>query len=144
MTSLHWILSAAILAASLVTAVGADQTMTAEDYYKSASQRVKIQDLQGAITDLDRAIDADPRFLKALIDRGILHDQMGNRTNALRDFDAAIALNPDYPNAYYNRGVTRAAIGDHRRELRTNYSTVTLLARLRGLSTSQPRAMAMW
>src|SRR5438034_8283709 len=24
------------------------------------------------------------------------------------------------------------------------YSTVTLLARLRGLSTSQPRAMAMW
>ena len=40
--------------------------------------------------------------------------------------------------------VAAMAFHDSRSGWGDDYSTVTLLARLRGLSTSQPRATAMW
>ena len=56
---------------------------------------------------------------------------------------------PGHDPAYRcNRSVTSARAGErtpgHDPAYRVCYSTVTLLARFRGLSTSQPRATAMW
>jgi hypothetical protein len=61
-----------VFAARIVTVGSASPTMTAEEYYKSAWVKISAQDIHGALTDLDRAIEADPRHLKALINRGNL------------------------------------------------------------------------
>jgi hypothetical protein len=47
--------------------------MTADDYFRSAGQKAKAHDPKGAIADLDKALEADPKHLKALINRGNLH-----------------------------------------------------------------------
>src|SRR5215472_3899210 len=58
---------------------GEGQKMTSEDYYKSAGQKVKNRDFKGALSDLDKALESNPKLVKALINRGILYDELGDR-----------------------------------------------------------------
>ena len=63
-------------------------------------------DLEGAIEDFDQAIEIDPRYFEAYINRGALY------CDQLHDYDRAIEINPLYPEAYTNRGNIRRSRGD--------------------------------
>src|SRR3954447_10826520 len=69
-------------------------------------------DLDGAIADLDRAIELEPRLVAALNDRGVARFARGDLAGAVADFDRVLALEPRHAEAYLNRGVARHVRGD--------------------------------
>ncbi len=57
--------------------------------------RFREQDLDGALDAFDRALEADPDNLRALIYRAELLDAQGDAQSANEDFQAAMGLEPD-------------------------------------------------
>lgn len=76
-----------------------------------ALARHEAGDLAGAIADLDAALDADPRYARALGHRGVMRFQAGDAEGALEDLDRALVTAPSL-DLYLNRGAVRLAIGD--------------------------------
>ena len=52
------------------------------------------------------ALEADPKYFKALFNRGFAYDKLGAYDKAISDYTAAIKIEPDNAYAYYNRGIT--------------------------------------
>ncbi|MFT4826832.1 MAG: Tfp pilus assembly protein PilF [Bacteroidia bacterium] len=44
--------------------------------------------------DFDSEIQLDPKYYKALINRGICYDQLEQNSKAKKDFTLAVSLNP--------------------------------------------------
>ena len=65
-----------------------------------------------AIADFTAALQVDPKYVAALVERGNTYDDNGDPTNAIRDYDEAIRLDPKHANAYANRGVTNSRMGN--------------------------------
>lgn len=63
-------------------------------HYNRATARHAGKDLDGALADLDRALELSPGWVEALTNRGAVHFDRGELDAALRDFEAAIATNP--------------------------------------------------
>ena len=59
-----------------------------------------------AISHYDKAIQLDPDFAKAYINRGNSNFQLGQYQTAITDYTKAIELDPDDALAYINRGIT--------------------------------------
>lgn len=86
----------------------------AERLFDRASA-ARLDQVELAIADLDRAIALRPSFAPAYVLRGLLRFRSGGiaaSAEALRDFDTAIALCPTDAIAYNNRGLIHKARGD--------------------------------
>jgi len=59
-----------------------------------------------AIFHYTKAIEIDPRFADAYINRGLAYDSKGQFDQAISDYNKAIELNPRDADAYYHRGNT--------------------------------------
>ena len=68
---------------------------TAEDYFTSGMAKKAKGDLDGAITDYDKAIALIPDNASAYIIRGAAKKAKGDIDGAITDYDKAIALKPD-------------------------------------------------
>lgn len=103
--------------------------------------RTMLKDFDGAIADLDMAVESSPRFAVALMARGfaryakgvgmmqrrsgesdaeagdseMLHRRNAQKlvSDAIADFDAAIAVNPRLVYAWFNKGNIYYALGDY-------------------------------
>ena len=64
----------------------------------------KLGELQQSIEDSSKAIDLDPNYGEAYIDRSISHALLGEYRNAIEDCDNALRLNPLDGGNYYWRG----------------------------------------
>ena len=51
--------------------------------------------LMEALTDLDRAIEIDPRYTGALVSRGKVYRARGENEAAHADFDLALTIDPE-------------------------------------------------
>jgi tetratricopeptide (TPR) repeat protein len=69
-------------------------------------------DLDGAITDYDKAIALNPKSAKAHTNRGNAKHLMGNLADAIADHDKAIELNPGFAKSYNNRAQTKQSAAD--------------------------------
>ncbi|MFR9523678.1 MAG: tetratricopeptide repeat protein [Rikenellaceae bacterium] len=78
-----------------------------EGYFLRGIAKYNLNDLLGADADFTIAIEKNPVFTSAYVNRAITRSRLGNYDDALRDFEEAISLRPDMPNPYYSRGVTR-------------------------------------
>ncbi len=82
-------------------------------YYKDGT----IQSMKGyyekAIETLSKAIDLDPEFLDAYVNRGLAFMNKGNLEQAMADFSFVIQRRPDDATAYYNRSLVQMALGDN-------------------------------
>jgi tetratricopeptide (TPR) repeat protein len=58
----------------------------------------------GALADFEKAIELNPKYWKALHNRGVSYAVAGKADAALADFSRAIELKPNYPNTWFNRG----------------------------------------
>jgi tetratricopeptide (TPR) repeat protein len=73
-------------------------------YYCRALLRLKTDDAEGAMADLNATVDLYPGFRGALILRGTLHEQLGNAKQALDDFKLATHVDARDPLAHYHLG----------------------------------------
>lgn len=83
-------------------------------YRNRGFAKAMLNDLQGAITDFDRAIELAPRNADAYNGRGNVNAMAGNLTASIRDFNRAIRYDRDFADAYYNRAIGRHDLGDRR------------------------------
>ncbi len=69
-------------------------------------------DSERAIACYDRAIQANPNDYRAVLNRGNVHFQEGDYTQAIRDYDAATRRAPKAAEAYYNLSIARGEAYD--------------------------------
>ncbi|MGI6419926.1 MAG: tetratricopeptide repeat protein [Thermoguttaceae bacterium] len=69
-------------------------------------------DLDGAIAEIEQALQIDPRCAEAWNNRGAIRYARGDACGAMADFDRALEVHPCYSEAYNNRGIVRHATGD--------------------------------
>jgi len=60
---------------------------------------------------INKAIELSPRAAFYL-NRGVVHNELGDKQGAIDDYTLAIKINPNYAKAYYNRGYVRKDLGD--------------------------------
>jgi Tfp pilus assembly protein PilF len=55
-----------------------------------------IKDLKAAASDLDDAVQVDPRNVQAWTSRGLAYERLGNKEKAAGSYAKALNLNPNY------------------------------------------------
>ena len=83
-------------------------------------------DLDKALDDCDRAVDADARNASYLDSRAWAYLRLGKLKKSLADFDRGLALRPDGAWSLYGRGLARQGLGDARSAGTTRHAFVTL------------------
>lgn len=83
---------------------------TAEEYYNIANNKSDSKDYQGAIENYTKAIDLNPNYSIAYVNRGDSKIKIQDYKGAIADFSKAIELNPKNSDAYYNRGVSNSKL----------------------------------
>ncbi len=77
-------------------------------YYNRGIAKKAKGDIDGAITDYNRAIELDPKYTDAYGNRGNAKQAKGDFDGAITDYNRAIELDPKYTYAYSNRGTAKA------------------------------------
>jgi tetratricopeptide (TPR) repeat protein len=86
-------------------AVSQNPQPTATNYISSAIDKYRRQDFQGALADINRAIQLDPKNAQAYDVRGVFKaSELQDIQGALADYNRSIQLDPNYVGAYINRG----------------------------------------
>ncbi|MEE8329020.1 MAG: tetratricopeptide repeat protein [Thermodesulfovibrionia bacterium] len=80
------------------------KTETAIHLFKGTSYTKKGQ-YDKAINDYNKAIEINPKFAVAYINRGLAYRRKGQYNQAISDFNKAIEINPKFALAYTNRGL---------------------------------------
>ena len=80
-------------------------------YNQRAKNRVKLDDYKGAISDFTKAIEIDPKFVRAYVNRGEARIDVHDLQGAILDFNQAIVIDPEMADAYYSRGYTKILLG---------------------------------
>jgi lipoprotein NlpI len=104
--------SFALCAATLALLVAAVSCRKAESiiYYDSGTAKQAKGDLEGAITDFNRAIELDPKRTNAYNNRGLARAAKGDVEGAIADYNHAIELDPKSAFAYAARGDVNALV----------------------------------
>ena len=81
----------------------------------------KLENMQNAITDYDKAVEiipkftikSDPNFAWVYISRGNAKHKLDDNQGSIADYGKAIKINPKYADAYNNRGNVRYQLEKH-------------------------------
>ncbi len=87
--------------------------ISTEDFFARGTHKVLLRDYQGAVVDLNQAIQINPNDAKAYVNHGLVLSLLGDYQKAIADFDQALRLNAEDGVAYYNRGFIRAELEDY-------------------------------
>jgi tetratricopeptide (TPR) repeat protein len=74
-------------------------------FKQQALAHVHQREYDQALSELNQAIQIDPKDAESYNNRGSTYTLKGQYKEAISDFDKAIKLNPRYAKAYYNRGL---------------------------------------
>ena len=80
-------------------------------YLSRGSAYMKLDKMDNAIADFNKAIEIDREYARAYHLRGLAYEKTGDHHNALQDLDKAIEINPDYGAAYNSRATLYSKIG---------------------------------
>jgi len=89
------------------------QAQSAKQLYKAGEEFAKKLSFDDAIEQFSRAIELDPDFEKAYIQRGIAYTKIKSYEKAATDFDRAIVFNEKDENLYYLSGSAYHMQGAH-------------------------------
>jgi len=76
-----------------------------EPYYLRAVGKYNLDDLKGALVDVDQALYINPFLVDAYILRGAIHQEIGNSDEALSDFNKGLEIDPGNVNLIMNIGI---------------------------------------
>ncbi len=96
---------------SLHAALEITQTDATRQYQKGLTD-IAAGNIPQAIGSFDRAIELDPDYVQAYIERGNAKDNISDFSGAISDYTKAIALDPNQSSAYYNRGTVLSKSGN--------------------------------
>jgi tetratricopeptide (TPR) repeat protein len=85
------------------------------DAYKGGSiisQPTLDQRKAAALADVDQAVEHNPNFAPAYVDRGFVKMYWGDLDGAIADFSHAIQISPTNPSSYTGRGEAKTKKGD--------------------------------
>lgn len=86
----------------------------ANHHFRNGSAKLQLKDYQGAILDLNKAIELNPNYREAYYARAVSYGILGKPDQAGVDFDKVIQLDPTYKDAYLNRAFyVREKTGDY-------------------------------
>ena len=100
--------------------------LSAIDWVEKGNEFSNASKWQEAREAYTRAIELDPKYAWAFMNRGVAYGRLGNHQQAIRDFDRAVELDPKYADAYLNRGVYYGKLGDQGQEIRDYKTAATL------------------
>lgn len=81
-------------------------------YINRALTRYYRQELRGAMSDYDQALDLEPNNILGRYNRGLLRAQVGDDNRAIEDFNVVIEYEPDNTMAIFNRALLLTQTGD--------------------------------
>jgi len=88
------------------------QPETAESYNNRGLAKRNSGDLDGALSDLDKAIEIKSRLWQAYANRSLVKKAKGDLAGAEADSDKALELQPDSPEICYRRAMRRMKKSD--------------------------------
>ena len=86
-------------------------------YGNRGSEKIGLQDFEGALKDYTKAIEINPKYANAFYNSGIAKGALGDKQGALQDFSKAIEIKPEFAEAYYNRGFIKYNLNDKQRAI---------------------------
>ena len=99
----------------LTSTAQAQSPRLAREYVKRGIARFSRGDIDGAISNYEKAIEISPLLADAFFYRGKARRAKGDLNGAITDYEASIEIEPrfaenngDIANAYYNRGFIRS------------------------------------
>jgi len=117
-----WSLPVLIAGSFAVGALRKRRRQSARPHFESALQCTRDGDLDGALAEYTKAIEIDPKFESALVNRGDIYQHRGDYDRAIADFTKAIKAGPEgitvlalisRGTAYEKKGDFDRAIADH-------------------------------
>jgi tetratricopeptide (TPR) repeat protein len=84
------------VALALLDAIVGLQPEWAEGWNKRATARYFVGDAKGAMADIAKTLERDPRHLGALAGMGMILEDSGLRAEALRVYERALAIAPQW------------------------------------------------
>ncbi|HEY9835687.1 MAG TPA: tetratricopeptide repeat protein, partial [Vampirovibrionales bacterium] len=98
-----------------------------QDFLTEGVQKLEAEDYEGAIADLTRAIELDPKFADAYTARGIARHRSEDYVGAVEDFTEVLEIQPENSQVYGLRALDylylqeyQAAIADFNRVIEEN------------------------
>lgn len=77
---------------------------SAKRHYKAGEDFIESKKFEFAIDEFTKAIEIDPDYTKAYIERGKLYDKAGNKDAAIEDFSKAVVFEPKNKELFYFLG----------------------------------------
>lgn len=102
------------VSAGLADDSAAGNAGTVDKLLRRAGQRSGRGDYDGALADIDKALQLDPKSADACNQRGTVFYNQGKYAAALAEYNQAIELNPKHADAYANRGNSRYGLQDYK------------------------------
>lgn len=78
---------------------------SSENYFQKGYELFMDKDYYGAIEKFSKAIEINPMYDRAYVNRGACKANLKDYDGALKDATYSIKINPELPIAYYNRGI---------------------------------------
>ena len=82
-------------------------------YLNRASLKYSTKDIEGALKDLDKASQVDPKGYEAYFDKGFINLKAGKMLNAIKELNKAIGINTQDFEAYLNRAIAKYKLADY-------------------------------
>lgn len=99
---------------------------SAQRFFNQGLDKLQKQDYQGAVKDFTQAIQINPKFDTAYVNRADLRLKLGDNKGAAEDYTQAMRTNPNFTYLYNSRGKAREALGDSKGAI-TDYTQATKL-----------------
>ena len=81
-------------------------------YSMRGNAKRNLGDLDGAISDQNKALSLDPLYVDGYFNRSSAKFKMGNFSGAIEDYTKVIKINPNDADALFNRAKVKKEIGD--------------------------------
>lgn len=89
-------------------------TNAQQTLYQEGVNKYEAGNYEGAVKDLNQAIELDPKNALAYNKRGDAYYRLGDYEQAQADSSQAISLNPQDANAYFDRGFALSELGKYK------------------------------
>jgi len=89
----------------------------ADAFNRRANTKCRMNNIKGAFEDYSAAININPKFSLAYLNRGQLKYDLKDYQSAIDDYTTAIKIKPDFAIAYYYRGLAKNKLNDSEGEI---------------------------